>query len=256
MASRRGPLGSAHAPVPKPRDEGGRRLVATIEKDRADERLAHVGEDRDATAPAGIALRSAKPDSASELDRLRHVGASLLAHQIGQPSRQLPFVGTRKGAKEHVGNDKAEHVIAKELEPLIAAGSVAHTAEGRNMRQRMVEQRRIGKTIADAGLERAGAAARPLGRARLGLGLRGNAVRPTRGLEDRGSVRLVAVAQRFGSLAGGRAAFASRPAAHRTSLNSRPQRTFHGQVHTAHACSPWIEKKIIWARPMMFSSGT
>src|SRR5215469_9240177 len=38
-----GPLGSAHAPVPKPRDESGRCLIAAIEKDRADERLAHVG---------------------------------------------------------------------------------------------------------------------------------------------------------------------------------------------------------------------
>jgi len=43
----------------------------------------------------------------------------------------------------------------------------------------------------------------------------------------------------------------------RTILNKRCQRTDHGQRHTCQACAPSpIEKKMISARPMMFSNGT
>src|SRR5579864_7704795 len=44
---------------------------------------------------------------------------------------------------------------------------------------------------------------------------------------------------------------------HRTNLNSRFQRTETGQRQNIQACSPSaMEKKIIWARPTMFSNGT
>ena len=43
----------------------------------------------------------------------------------------------------------------------------------------------------------------------------------------------------------------------RTIVNKRCQRTDHGQRHTCQACAPSpIEKKMISARPMMFSNGT
>jgi hypothetical protein len=43
----------------------------------------------------------------------------------------------------------------------------------------------------------------------------------------------------------------------RTIVNKRPQRTDPGQRHTCQACAPSpIEKKMISARPMMFSNGT
>ena len=47
-----------------------------------------------------------------------------------------------------------------------------------------------------------------------------------------------------------------RLAAHRTIVNSLDQRTTHGQRHTFHAASPSTEKKMISARPMIFSNGT
>ena len=48
-----------------------------------------------------------------------------------------------------------------------------------------------------------------------------------------------------------------RPAGHLTIVNSRFQRTAHGQVQTCHAGSPSpIEKKMICARPTRFSNGT
>src|SRR5579859_3745466 len=45
--------------------------------------------------------------------------------------------------------------------------------------------------------------------------------------------------------------------AHLTSVNSRSQRTDHGQRHTSQGwMSSRIEKKMICALPMMFSAGT
>ncbi len=49
-------------------------------------------------------------------------------------------------------------MIAEKFQPLIAAGAVARALERGNMGERAIEQRGIGETIADAGLERARAA--------------------------------------------------------------------------------------------------
>src|SRR5580704_7169227 len=112
------------------------------------------------------------------------------------------------------------------------------------MRERLIEQRPITEAIADAGLEPRYAPARPLGRARC-----------RRFGGERAACGIAAVG-RPGSLIGLRRAFGAWPWAHRTSVSNRPQRTLHGHVHIAQACSPWIEKKMTWARPMRFSNGT
>src|SRR5207302_1102692 len=59
-----------------------------------------------------------------------------------------------KGAKQHVRDHQTKHVIAEELEPLIAAAAVAHPGHCGNMRERLLQQRRVAETIADAGLDR------------------------------------------------------------------------------------------------------
>ena len=117
----------------------GRGVIAAVEIDRADQRLADIGEDRGARPAAGVGLRGAEPQRRAEIDRARDVGAGFLAHQIGEPARQFALVGLGKGAKQHVGDDKPEHVVAEEFEPLIAAGAVA-AGERRDVRQRAVEQ--------------------------------------------------------------------------------------------------------------------
>ena len=154
-----------HARLPQPSDQRLGGGEAAVEIDRADQRLADVGEDCRPRAAAGIGFRGAEPDRRAEIDGARDLGAGLLAHQIGQAARQLALVGLRKSAKQHVGNDEAEHVIAKELEPLVAAGAVARALERGDVRERAVEQRRVGEPIADALLERTVAA--PAARARI-----------------------------------------------------------------------------------------
>ena len=88
----------------------------------------------------------------------RDLGAGFLAHQIGKPSRQLALVSLRIGPVQHVGYDKAEHVIAEKFEPLIAAGAIARAFQRGNVGQRAVEQRAVGETITDAVFKGGGAA--------------------------------------------------------------------------------------------------
>src|SRR5437016_10257770 len=97
-----------HPLGPVARDElrcGG---VAAVEKDRADHRLADVAEHGLAQAGARPGTDGAELDVVGETQKLRHVGAALLAHEVGEPFRQFTLIGVRKCAIEHVGDNKPE----------------------------------------------------------------------------------------------------------------------------------------------------
>ena len=126
---------------PHSRSTSLRRVIAAIEIDRADQRLADVGEDRRAHPSAGVGLRGAKPQRRAKVDGARDVGAGLAAHQVGEPARQFAFVGFREGAEQHVGDDQAEHMIAQKFQPLIAVGPIA-AGQRRNVSQRAIQQSR------------------------------------------------------------------------------------------------------------------
>ena len=220
--------------------------VAAVEIDRADQRLADIGEDRRPGAAAGIGFGRTEPDRRAEIDGARDLRAGFLAHQIGEPARQLALVGPRVGAKQHVGNHQAEHVIAEKLHALIGVGAVARALERGNVREPAIEQRGVVEFVADPLLERTVAAAAAAAGSFLPVGR----LRP-RPAPARRSASAVAAAP---ALADG---FGFALAAHRTRVNSRFQRTVHGQRQTSQACAPSrIEKKMICALPMMFSYGT
>ena len=159
------------------------------------------------------ALASDDPSriAATEIDRARDLGAGFLAHQIGEPARQLAFVGFRKGAEQHVGNDQTEHMIAEKLQALIAAGAIARALERGNMRERAFEQRGVGESIADALFERGGAA---LSAARLFRNF-------ARCNFDRGSIGNSEFRRRAASWRSLRQVWRSAAATHRTSVNRR-----------------------------------
>ena len=117
-------------------------------------------------------------------------------------------------------------MVAEKLEALVAAGAIAHAGERGNMRERLFEQRRVAKPVADLGFKarRAAFAALALFRARRWRG-------------GRNDQRLCAAGGVVGSLLG-RNVFAFWPSAHRTIVNNRLQRTDQGQRHTSQACSP------------------
>ena len=73
---------------------------------------------------AGMRFRIAELERGAEIHARADIGAGFLAHQIGEPARQLAFVRLREGAIEHVGNHQAQHMIAEEFQPLIAVGAV------------------------------------------------------------------------------------------------------------------------------------
>ncbi len=210
---------------------------------------------RMAVRPRPPALLSDAPSliAVAEIDRARHVGAGLLAHQVGEPARHLALVRLRKRAEQHVGDDQPEHVVAEKFEPLIAAGAVARAGQGGDVGERLLEQRSGLEPVADAvfELKRADAAA-PLGfRLRLFRFFR------LGGSVSGGKINRLAAGRRFGRWRGNGCSFAFALAAHRTIVNSRLQRTVQGQRQISQACSPSpIEKKMIWARPTMFSNGT
>src|SRR5262249_28490605 len=207
---------------------------STVHEYGTDQRLADVGKDGGAAAPAGVRLRSTEPDCRAEVDRPAHIGTGLFAHEIGEPTRHFAFIGPCEGAKQHVRDDEAEHMVAEKFEPLVGGGAVARPAQRGNVRERLFEQRGILESVADALFEAGGMAAAALCRLwnLIGSGRTGR----------------IAIGEWDGGLDGSR--FASSPAAHLTIVNSRFQRTAQGQRHTIQACSPSrMEKKIIWARP-------
>src|SRR5215210_8536614 len=132
-------------------------------------------------------------------------------------------------------------MVAKKLQPLIAAGAAARSGERRDVRQRMVEQRRVREAVANLLLQRAGITAAALGAAAPRFGRR-------------------SFGGSFGRLAGiGRGFPPLHLTAHlyRTIVPKRFQRTVHGQRQNSSARSPSAsEKKMICALPMKFSNGT
>src|SRR3979409_1467515 len=101
-------------------DEQRRCIVAAIEKYRADHGFADVAEHGFAQAGVRNLTHLAKLDIVEQPERVADIGASLHAYEVGEPLRQFAFVGIREGTVEHVGHDKPQHVIAEELETLIA----------------------------------------------------------------------------------------------------------------------------------------
>src|SRR5262245_33151023 len=114
-----------HPLFPETGDQFIGRAVAAIDEHRADKRLAHVRQYRGSTPAARMRLGTAELEHGPEVHGTRNLGAGLLANQIGQASRQLPFVRLREGAIEHVGYHQAKNVIAEEFQSLIAGSAIA-----------------------------------------------------------------------------------------------------------------------------------
>src|SRR4029077_10253693 len=142
-----------HALAPEPLDQRGRRRITAIDEHRADQRPPAIGGRRHAPPPARVRFRAAETQRRAEIERARDIRAGLAPHQIGQAARQLAFVALGKCAVEHVGNGKTEHVVAKEFQPLVTATASLLRGGRRNVRQRAVKDRLVGKRVADPPLE-------------------------------------------------------------------------------------------------------
>src|ERR1700737_3840713 len=143
----------AHPLGPVALDELRRSRIAAVEKYRADHRLADVAEHGFAQASARARPDRAKLDIIEQPERLRHVGATLLAHEVGEPLRQFAFVSAREGAVQHVGHDQPEDVVAEEFETLITVTALARGFQGGDVGEGGGQQRGIGKFGPDPRLD-------------------------------------------------------------------------------------------------------
>src|ERR1700716_50068 len=88
----------AHPLGPVALDKLRRSSIAAVEKHRADHRLANVAEHGFAQAGARSGADRAELDVVDKPERLRHIGAAFLAHEIGEPLRPFAFLGIRGSA--------------------------------------------------------------------------------------------------------------------------------------------------------------
>ena len=83
---------------------------------------------------AAAARRSAPPSRRGASPR-RGRGARATSAQVSLRTRSAsrressPSLAVREGAEQHLGDGQAEHVVAQELEPLVAAGRIARALQ-------------------------------------------------------------------------------------------------------------------------------
>ena len=123
------------------------RLVAAVEKDRTDDRLDRVGQDRRPlrAAISGLALGQSQHLGQSQAQR----GAvqAVFAHQVRAHAGEVALVAVREALEQQAGDRQAQHRIAQELKPLVVVGAPAAVGEGPR------QQGRLCKAVAQALLQ-------------------------------------------------------------------------------------------------------
>src|SRR3954453_4384383 len=148
------PTRLAHPLGPVALDKLRCRGVTAVEKNRTDHRLADVAEHGFAQARTGAGAHSTEFYVIDQPKRLRDIGATLAAHQIGKPLRQLTFVRFRKRAVEHVRHDQTENVITQELETLITVAALTSGFKRRDVGEGGHQELGIGKFVSNPRLDR------------------------------------------------------------------------------------------------------
>ena len=142
------PRGVGGDPVaPGAEDERLGRLEAAVDEHRADQRFAHVGQDRRLLAAAAPRFAEAQRDMRPDVPLERDLGAGLAPHKLGEPHRELPLARLRKGLIEPARDHHAEHPVAKKFEPLVG---LRPPLPGRVLRRKMGQCELSERGIAEA----------------------------------------------------------------------------------------------------------
>ena len=91
-----------------------------VEIHRGDDRLGRVRKDRRPRAPAAALLAVAELEIAAQLQLLRDLVQTFLAHERRADARQLALRRVGVPRKEKLRRDEAEHAVAQKLQPLVA----------------------------------------------------------------------------------------------------------------------------------------
>ncbi len=105
--------------LPEPLDKGNSRVIAAVEIDRGDHRLANIGENGRVARRAGGRLGRRQPQMAVEPDLQRDPRQGVAAHQIAQAACQVAFRLVLEAVPQQIGDDEAEHPVAEKFEALV-----------------------------------------------------------------------------------------------------------------------------------------
>ena len=104
-------------------DHVPRGAVATVEVDRADQRLEHVGEDLGFVAAAALLLALAEQDPVPDLDLARDLAQRGLADDLLARDAEIALVRGRKPRHQPVADHEIEDGISEEFEALVVIGA-------------------------------------------------------------------------------------------------------------------------------------
>ena len=126
-----------------------RLLVARLEEDRAEQRLAGVGQDRllVASAAAGLAIRSGCSDAPRSSSRATSAQVPPRTSRLKRRASS-PSLAAGIGLAQELGDGEAQHAVAQELQPLVVAALGRRLAHA-GVRERLLEQRAILEDVAE-----------------------------------------------------------------------------------------------------------
>ena len=143
-------IGAGGAICPVAQYEATRRFQATIEIDRGDQRLYHIGPHIHHVLAGDLLHVGAGANEFVQRQLVGNPGAALGADELVQANRQLSLIGVEKGLEQKFGDAQPKHPIAQEFQPLIVARP---GIAGAGMRQRAIEALLLGELVTDRGLE-------------------------------------------------------------------------------------------------------
>ena len=109
-------------------DEGRRRLQSAIQIEGGDDRLADIGQECRPFPPPRPVLAGRQDDVTREVNPVGHARQSLAADENRVAARQVALVLVREVVEEKIGDDQAQHPVAKEF---LAFAGILDAAVGR-----------------------------------------------------------------------------------------------------------------------------
>jgi hypothetical protein len=122
-------------------------LVAPVHEHRPEQGFERIRQDGRSNVLPLRAFTLPEADARADLQRARRLAQGFLANQRSPHARQLALRQIREARVQRLRHHAAEDAVTQEFEPLVVRRAV--TA----MRERLLEQRAVAKSVTDASLE-------------------------------------------------------------------------------------------------------
>jgi hypothetical protein len=145
-------LDPGHRVGPQDRHHRRRASKARVQIDGGDQRLAGVAEHGVVVPEAALGLATGHTQRGADAELARHLGAFGAADQNVEPLGQVAFVVGGVRLKQRLRHAQPEHPVAQKLQPLVVTHAVDGLS-GTGVSQRPLQEVRIGKAVAEGGLQ-------------------------------------------------------------------------------------------------------